>query len=329
MNIQISVIIPFNNYPVFEKCVKHLRQSTFKNYEIIGVANISKDSSRKIIKTNYTKVIIINKNYGVGYSRNLGVKFAKGKIITYLDSDTLIQKNALTKIYKCFSDKDVNVLQGVYTHFFNYKNIFTNFLQSYIYFYVFNPKIKFTRTLVTHLISIRKNIFFLLGGFNNKSKIYVYDEELGYNLLKKKIKIKIRQDIKALHDININFIQFVKRTFFMHVAHTKLFLRKKSFMLKINQKNYNSIFFSIILVFILILASIIKIIFDYDNYYYLLNLINLSFLIVNFPYLRFLYKKRSFIFCVQIYPIIYLHRFLMILSLFCGLFSFFILNKKY
>lgn len=89
------------------------------------MANISKDSSRKIIKTKCTKVIIINKNYGVGYSRNLGAKFAKGKIITYLDSDTLIQKNALTKIYKCFSDKDVNVLQGVYTHFFNYKNIFT------------------------------------------------------------------------------------------------------------------------------------------------------------------------------------------------------------
>lgn len=94
----ISIIIPaLNEEKYIEKTLKSIHGSDYRDYEIIVVANRCTDNTAKIAKRLADKVIIMNKN-GVSRSRNIGAREAKGNILVFLDADTLLTKNTLTKI---------------------------------------------------------------------------------------------------------------------------------------------------------------------------------------------------------------------------------------
>ena len=73
-------------------------KQTFRNYEIIIIHDNPKNKKDlvllKKLKNKYNKIIILyNKsNLGAGYSRNRGIKVAKGKFIAFLDSDDIWKK---------------------------------------------------------------------------------------------------------------------------------------------------------------------------------------------------------------------------------------------
>ncbi|MBN1183738.1 MAG: glycosyltransferase family 2 protein [Bacteroidales bacterium] len=94
MNFPIlSIIIPVYNVVSFvERCLASVESQTFHNYEILLIDDGSKDGSSDICKKyadkNPQKVRYICKtNEGQGPTRDLGVKMAKGKYITFLDAD--------------------------------------------------------------------------------------------------------------------------------------------------------------------------------------------------------------------------------------------------
>ena len=100
--IALSIILPVYNSEKFLK--KTLDSCICKdkifNYEIVCIDDSSKDKSLKIIKEfkrKYQNIKLIKnkKNIGVGSSRNLGIKKAKGKYLILLDSDDTIEKKNL------------------------------------------------------------------------------------------------------------------------------------------------------------------------------------------------------------------------------------------
>ena len=105
MNPLISIIIPIYNA---EKCIIRLLDSIFEqtlnNLEIICVNDCSKDNTLQIINKYAEKdkrIIIINNeiNIGASLSRNKGLELAKGKYISFLDSDDLIQMQMYENLY--------------------------------------------------------------------------------------------------------------------------------------------------------------------------------------------------------------------------------------
>lgn len=108
----VSIIIPtFNSQKFIPNLYNTISKQSYENYEIIFVDNESKDETISLIKNFFKKKIkIINiKNHGViGKSRNIGIKFAKGKFISFLDSDdfwtTDKLKNSIEIISKNKSD---------------------------------------------------------------------------------------------------------------------------------------------------------------------------------------------------------------------------------
>ncbi len=101
MSDLVSVIVPyFRKKKYFKKCINSIFNQTYSNIEIIIVYDDENKYDLNYIKSFKIKkkkfhLIINKKNFGVGKSRNLGVKKAKGKYVAFLDSDDYWKKNKI------------------------------------------------------------------------------------------------------------------------------------------------------------------------------------------------------------------------------------------
>lgn len=104
MKIDLSIcIVNFNTANLLKKCLESIYKNTSGiNFEIITVDNGSTDDSAKTIKTLFPKVKIISKKTNVFFSKgyNLALKTSRGKYCLILNSDTIIHKNTLKKIFQ-------------------------------------------------------------------------------------------------------------------------------------------------------------------------------------------------------------------------------------
>lgn len=96
----ISIIIPiYNSEKYIAECLQSILQQTYHNFELILVDDGSTDSSYSICKSyekSDSRIHLVSKrNGGVSSARNLGLEFAKGKYIAFIDSDDYIAPNYL------------------------------------------------------------------------------------------------------------------------------------------------------------------------------------------------------------------------------------------
>lgn len=107
----VSIIIPiFNVSNYISKCIESIINQTLNNIEIICIDDGSTDNSLDIVKkyaNDDSRIAIYSENNcGQGVARNLGIEVAKGKYIYFIDSDDLIDKNALFELFKkCENEK--------------------------------------------------------------------------------------------------------------------------------------------------------------------------------------------------------------------------------
>lgn len=85
----VSVIIPvYNNKEWLEIAVKSVIRQNYTNWELIVIDDGSTEVLSDLECLNNEKITYIrNENNGVAFSRNYGMKLAKGKYIAFLDSD--------------------------------------------------------------------------------------------------------------------------------------------------------------------------------------------------------------------------------------------------
>ena len=88
----VSIIIPFyNRVSSVERAINSALIQTYKNKEIILINDCSNDSIeniKKLVEKHKELNLFSNqKNLGASYSRNIGMRFANGEFIAFLDSD--------------------------------------------------------------------------------------------------------------------------------------------------------------------------------------------------------------------------------------------------
>lgn len=99
-DIKISVIIPiYNCQKYLSECLQSLSEQNISDFEVILVDDGSIDNSLKICEMysrnkENVKVIHTNNN-GVSAARNIGLKNAKGELITFIDADDVLDNNYL------------------------------------------------------------------------------------------------------------------------------------------------------------------------------------------------------------------------------------------
>ena len=117
INTQSQKIKPFfsiitvvkNNQKNILKTVKSISNQTFKNFEYIIIDGKSYDKTiNKIINNNFYSLLISEKDNGIYDAMNKGIKYSKGKVIIFVNSGDLLDRNALKFVHREFS-KDPNI----------------------------------------------------------------------------------------------------------------------------------------------------------------------------------------------------------------------------
>ena len=167
-NPSISIIIPtLNEEKYLEKTLVSVKMQTFKKpYEIIVADSNSKDRTVEIAKKHADKIVITNKK-GVSVGRNLGAKYSKGKILFFLDADTILLPDVLSNVYKVMKKRDV---VGCNVALILDKIQMNSYFALHIPIYNFLNKFN-SIPVYTVAFACKKNVFETIGGFNEKLKV--------------------------------------------------------------------------------------------------------------------------------------------------------------
>ena len=106
------IIVSWNVEDVISKCIESIYEfSEDYDIQVIVVDNNSSDNSVGILK-KYKDVLLIESKENLGFSKanNLGLKYATGKYVFYLNPDTILIENVFfTLISELENDENVGM----------------------------------------------------------------------------------------------------------------------------------------------------------------------------------------------------------------------------
>ncbi len=125
---KVSVIVPvYNTAPYLREAVGSVMHQTLSEIEIICVDDGSTDNSLEILKElaeQDSRIIVTHQtNLGQSVARNTAMQYANGKYIYFMDSDDVLETEALSQCYEycechnldfCFFDGDIMLEEGAH-----------------------------------------------------------------------------------------------------------------------------------------------------------------------------------------------------------------------
>lgn len=114
-NYKFSIItVTLNSEKFLERCLKSVKQQTYKNFEHIIVDGGSSDTTKKILdnnKSNFSKMIL-EKDNSIWEAMNKGIKVSSGEIICFLNSDDHFYPQSLNLVNEYFNNFEIDFLFG-------------------------------------------------------------------------------------------------------------------------------------------------------------------------------------------------------------------------
>ena len=105
LNPLVSIIIlNYNAGNLLLDCVDSVFKSTYPNFEVIIVDNLSTDNSHIRCKEKFKKIQLIENEKNLGYceGNNVGIKSAKGEFILILNPDTIVDPDWLNELFRAY-----------------------------------------------------------------------------------------------------------------------------------------------------------------------------------------------------------------------------------
>lgn len=115
MNVEkVSIIVPaFNAAATIKQCLDSLLRQNYKNFEVIIVNDGSTDGTSSVL-AEYKKVpsviVLDTENHGVSYARNLGLRFATGNWVVFVDADDYVNEQFIETMLTIAISKKADVV---------------------------------------------------------------------------------------------------------------------------------------------------------------------------------------------------------------------------
>jgi GT2 family glycosyltransferase len=211
MDVSI-IIVNYNTKEITLKCIETIfRQTNDIEYEVIVVDNNSADGSSEAIRKNYPQIILLETftNLGFGKANNLGAKYARGKFLFLLNSDTLLLNNVVRIFYNFHNGHPELKIGAIGCPMINYshenihssglfpskketiKSTFLGYFSNYHWNKVQKKELSKYDNLKTYLevdyvtgadMFISKALFEVIGGFDPNFFMYFEESELQFRL---------------------------------------------------------------------------------------------------------------------------------------------------
>lgn len=114
---EVTVVAPFYNVEKYlADCLDSLLAQSFEDFEVLLVDDGSPDGSRVIAETYAARDprvrIVTRENGGLGAARNTGVREARGRFLTFVDSDDLLPSGALEALVSSARRSGSDIVMG-------------------------------------------------------------------------------------------------------------------------------------------------------------------------------------------------------------------------
>jgi len=196
---KVSIVIPcYNEEKNIGACLEAVNNADYpkEKLEVIVVDDGSSDRSIAIAKGFNGVRVIEQKHRGKVEALNYGASKATGEIVITLDSDVLIDGNALKNMVSPFSDPKIGAVSGVANVKNGNRNMLSAF-QAIEYAYLSLIMDSFSTVFGTSFLfcgafaAFRKEVLAAIGGFNKRTEAEDFDiilqvKRAGYKTLSMK-----------------------------------------------------------------------------------------------------------------------------------------------
>jgi len=265
MDVSI-IIVNYNTKELTSQCINSIYEKTYGvSFEVILVDNASTDGSREFFERDIRITYIYNnENLGFGRSNNTGAKFAKGKYLFLLNSDTILPMNAIGEFY-AYMEKHLDIAscggnligcngQNVSSHgnFPSLLEDFSNIGFSKLYPKYYRHNIAIAQTTdegniddVKYIcgadIFIRKEIFEKFNGFDDDYFMYYEETDLYYRLYDTGYKSVILPNVNIIHLIGQSSNQNTPESR-VNIPKFRMMFKSRILFFKKNKPRYQTIF---------------------------------------------------------------------------------------
>ena len=107
LNPLVSIIIlNYNAGNLLLNCIDSVFKSTYPNFEVLVVDNISTDNSHVVCKKKFEKIHLIENKENLGYceGNNVGIRNANGEFVVILNPDTIVEPNWLNHLMSAYNE---------------------------------------------------------------------------------------------------------------------------------------------------------------------------------------------------------------------------------
>ncbi len=195
--MRISIIIPtFNQSEYIEDCLESAYNQTVQAHEIIVVIDGSTDETKEIAERFMFKefplisspVRVINQvNKGLASARNTGIMNATGDYILFLDSDDILEENAIERLTQESQATNADIIAPSFREFekSNREVILGGFT-------IEDLKVA---NRIGYFSMIKRSALQAIGGYNSKMVWGFEDWDLWFDLFKRGYSISVLQEV--------------------------------------------------------------------------------------------------------------------------------------
>ena len=221
----VSVVIPVKDrLKELRQCLEALDANPYEKREIIVVDDASAVPLKQETLGVACRIIRFDEQQGPAVARNTGAREAAGSVIVFLDSDCLLNPDALERIGRHMTaHPETAAVNGIYVTPPNTENTPSRFAALEMNYCFFNPP----PTVFTAVCAVRKEVFLTSGGFDESLSTPFADDVLfGWHLKELGYRTDFDYDLRALHLKRYTFMSYLQNSFEHHAVITAMYLKQ-------------------------------------------------------------------------------------------------------